>query len=98
MQYYLLYIYLYFDCENRSVEDEAETLKRQGQRPTPLISMQSGKKRYIIIHQIFHPIIKLFLNLMRIGSNIFCEINFTKILLFYFFNKSKEYNGQGISL
>ena len=63
-----LYIYLYFDCENRSVEDEAETLKRQDQRPTPLISMQSGKKRYIIIHQIFHPIIKLFLNLMRIGS------------------------------
>ena len=47
-----LYIYLYFDCENRSVEDEAETLKRQGQRPTPLISMQSGKNRYIIIHQI----------------------------------------------
>ena len=40
-----LYIYLYFDCENRSVEDEAETLKRQGQRPTPLISMQSGKKK-----------------------------------------------------
>ena len=45
MQYYLLYIYLYFDCENRSVEDEAETLKRQGQRPTPLISMQSEKKK-----------------------------------------------------
>ena len=59
--YYRKFFYLYFDYENHSVADEVETLRRQGQRPTPLISKQSGKtkqKIYIIIDEIFYQIIK----------------------------------------